>query len=143
MSGVCQLLQVKQSHASIYHPQTDGPVERFNQTLKRKLRYVGDEDGQNWNLLTPHVLFAIRQSPHASTNFTSFKLLFRRRPLDLLNVTMEVCEEQFSPFRITIQHVREMQGCIKKVVPIMCQHMLTIQAEQSHLYNCCAQPQEF
>ncbi|XP_058236610.1 uncharacterized protein LOC131346886 [Hemibagrus wyckioides] len=40
---------------SIYHLQTDGLVERFNQTLKRMLRRVVDEEGRNWDLLLPYV----------------------------------------------------------------------------------------
>ena len=38
MKEVLRLLQVKQLRTSVYHPQTDGLVERFNKTLKRMLK---------------------------------------------------------------------------------------------------------
>lgn len=41
MQDLCQLLQVWRLHTSAYHPQTDGLVKCFNQTLKRMLRHVG------------------------------------------------------------------------------------------------------
>lgn len=80
----------------------------------------------------------IRETPQASAGFTPFKLLFGRRPQGLLDVDV-----QLLPIRTTSEQVREMQECIEKVAPIMCHHMLTVQAEQTRLYNRSAQPQEF
>lgn len=35
MADLCHSLRIKQLRTSIYHPQTDGIVKSFNQTLKR------------------------------------------------------------------------------------------------------------
>ncbi|MGL5224762.1 MAG: DDE-type integrase/transposase/recombinase, partial [Aeromonas sp.] len=67
IAELCRLLKVKQLRTSVYHPQTDGLVERFNQTLKRMLRRVVAEDGRDWDLLLPYVLFGVREVPQAST----------------------------------------------------------------------------
>lgn len=47
LSDVCWLLQVKHIRRSVYHPQTNGLIKRFNQTLKRILRRVVGESGRN------------------------------------------------------------------------------------------------
>lgn len=99
MSDVCQLLQVKQLYTSVYHPQMDGLAERFKQTLKRMLRHIVDEGGQNWDLILPEILFAIWETPQASTGFTPFELLFGRRPQGLLYVTKEAWKEQPFPLQ--------------------------------------------
>jgi transposase InsO family protein len=40
MADLCKMWQVKQLRTSVYHPQTDRMVERFNLTLKSMLRKV-------------------------------------------------------------------------------------------------------
>lgn len=53
MKELCALLKIKQLRTSVYHPQTDGLVERFNKTLKAMLRKAIEEDGRNWDQLIP------------------------------------------------------------------------------------------
>ena len=38
MSQVCELLGIKQLKTSVYHPQTDRLVERYNHTIKNMLK---------------------------------------------------------------------------------------------------------
>ncbi|KAI2652404.1 Retrovirus-related Pol polyprotein [Labeo rohita] len=47
MADLAQLLN--QLCTSVYHPQTDRLVERFNQTLKQMLRRVASEDRRDWD----------------------------------------------------------------------------------------------
>ncbi|KAJ8353788.1 hypothetical protein SKAU_G00213550 [Synaphobranchus kaupii] len=89
MRDLCQLMKVTQLGTSVYHPQTDGLVERFNQTLKKMLKITMEADGRNWDQLLPFVLFAIREVPRASTGFSPFELLYGRRPRGLLDLAKE------------------------------------------------------
>ena len=47
LAELYRLLGVKTIQTSPYHPQTDGLVERFNQTLKEMLRKSAAEDGKD------------------------------------------------------------------------------------------------
>ena len=78
LSEVYNLLLVKTIQTSPYHPQMDGLVERFNQTLKAMLRKVADDEGKDWDKLLPYILFAYREVPQASTGFSPFKLVYGR-----------------------------------------------------------------
>ena len=69
---------MKGLRTSPYHPQTDGLVERFNQTLKEMLRKTASEEGKAWHKLLPYVLFAYREVPQESTGFSPFELVYGR-----------------------------------------------------------------
>lgn len=67
-------------------------------TLKRMLQCVVDEDGRNWDLLLPNILFMVCESPQLSTSIKQFELLSARRLKGLLDVVKEAWEEQTSAF---------------------------------------------
>ncbi|KAI2646137.1 Retrovirus-related Pol polyprotein from transposon 17.6 [Labeo rohita] len=143
MADLCRLLRVKQLRTTVYHPQTDGLVERFNQTLKQMLRRVTAEDKRDWDLLLPYVLFGIREVPQASTGFTPFELLFGRQPHGLLDVAREAWEQQPAPHRTFIEHVHQMRERIDRVMPLVRKHLSKAQQAQQRHYNRAAQPREF
>lgn len=81
-------LGVHQLRASAYHPQTNGAIERWHGVLKAILR-KGDKPEKEWDLLLPYALFASRDTPHGSTNFTPFQLLFGREVRGPISVLRE------------------------------------------------------
>lgn len=92
MADLCWLLQVKYLRTSLYHPQMDGLIKCFNQILKRMLHCVVGEEGWDWDLLLPYVLFAIRETPQASTGFTPSRSSLAD------DIAKEAWEEQPSPY---------------------------------------------
>ena len=87
LAEIYRLVHVKALRTSPYHPQSDGVVEWFNQTLKQMLRRTANEEGKDWDRLLPYVLFAYREVPQESTGFSPFELLYGRKvrgPLDVL-----------------------------------------------------------
>ena len=109
MKDLATLLNIKQLRTSVYHPQTDGLVERFNRTLKSMLKKVIEADGRNWDQLLPYLMFSVREVPQASTGFSPFELLYGRRPRGLLDLARETWEQQPSPHRTIVEHVEEIQ----------------------------------
>ncbi|KAL1260038.1 hypothetical protein QQF64_007865 [Cirrhinus molitorella] len=138
-----KLLKVKHLCTSVYHPQTDGLVERFNKTLKQMLKRVVAEDGRDWDRMLPYVLFGIREVPQASTGFTPFELLFGCQPRGFLDVAKEAWEQQPSPHRSLVEHVHSMRDRIERVMPLVRQHLVESQQDQQWLYDRPAQPREF
>ncbi len=76
LTELYSMLHVRPIRTTPYHPQTDGLVERFNQTLKSMLQKTAKEEGKDWDTLLPYLLFAYREVPQASTGISPFELLY-------------------------------------------------------------------
>ena len=143
LKDLTSLLQIRHLRTSVYHPRTDGLVERFNKTLKSMLKKVMEADGKNWDQLLPHVLFAIREVPQASTGFSPFELLYGRRPRGLLDIARDAWESQPSPHRTVIEHVEQMRGRMAQIWPVVREHLGRAQQAQARVYNRGAQLRTF
>ena len=91
MSGLFQQvmyeLGIKQFRSSAYHPESQGALERFHQTLKNMIRMYCEETEKNWDEGIHLLLFAARDSVQESLGFSPFELVFGhtvRGPLKLL-----------------------------------------------------------
>ena len=90
MSGVFQQvmyeLSIHQYKSSAYHPESQGAIERFHQTLKNMLKTYCHQTGKDWDKGVHLLLFAVRNSAQESFGLSTFELVFGhsvRGPLNL------------------------------------------------------------
>ena len=84
---ICRLFNVKKTHTTPYHPQSDGMVERFNKTLATMLSAYVDEHHADWDEHLPYVMMAYRAAVHETTGTTPNKMMLGREvatPLDIV-----------------------------------------------------------
>lgn len=91
MSGIFQQvmheLGIAQYRSSAYHPQSQGALERWHQTLKNMMRVYCFQTEKDWDEGIHLLLFAARESVQESLGFSPFELVFGhivRGPLKLL-----------------------------------------------------------
>nr|XP_043876803.1 uncharacterized protein LOC122766190 isoform X1 [Solea senegalensis] len=80
-------LGITHSVSSAYHPQSQGALERWHQTLKSMLRKYCHDTGRYWDEGVPFTLFAIREAKQESLGFSPAELVFGhnvRGPLKVL-----------------------------------------------------------
>ncbi len=65
-SQVLTTLNISHRIASAYHPESQGALERFHQTLKAMLRKYCLDTGKDWDEGVPLVLFAVREAVQES-----------------------------------------------------------------------------
>ena len=86
-SQVLKTLGVQHHMSTAYHPESQGALERFHQTMKTMLRTYCHEHQKDWDKGLPLVLFAAREAVQESLGFSPFELIFGhtvRGPLKLL-----------------------------------------------------------
>ena len=86
-------LGVKHLVSSAYHPQSQGCLERFHQTLKTMLTKFCTEFGRDWDEGLQPALYAVRTARQESLGFSPFELMFGRHPREPLRVLHEQWQE--------------------------------------------------
>ena len=97
---MCNLLHIRKTHTTPYHPQGDGLVERLNRTIQTMLTTTITSQAEDWESCLPKVCLAYNTSKHVATGYTPFFLMFGRQPhmpLDIIygvppDYTQEHCE---------------------------------------------------
>ena len=83
---VCRLLGIHKTRITPYHPESDGMVERFNQTLENGLSLFVNDYQTDWDKHIPLLLMAYRTAEHGITKVTPSRMMFGREiklPVDL------------------------------------------------------------
>ncbi|XP_075771602.1 uncharacterized protein LOC142823854 [Pelodiscus sinensis] len=143
MKELCKMLKIHRLRTSVYHPQTDGLVERFNKTLKEMLRRFVLEDPRGWDLMLPSLMFAVREVPQASTGFSPFELLYGRRCRGILDLLKEGWENQASTGRGTVQYITQLREKLSRLGEYARRNLEDAQHRQARYYDANARRREF
>jgi putative transposase len=76
--AIYERLAIRQLTTTSFHPQTNGRIEKFNQTLAKMMTAYCNKSQDLWDKNIQLVVFAYNTSVHAATGYTPFKLLFGR-----------------------------------------------------------------
>ena len=80
ITHLCELYGVQKLRTSPYHAQTNGQVERMNQTIIRMIGKLEEDRKACWSEHLPELLLAYNATCSAVTGYSPYYLLFGRRP---------------------------------------------------------------
>ncbi len=79
-----------------YHPQTNGMIERMNQTLKRKLAIAAEEqhlnlfEGDIWTSLIPAIVFSYNSTKNVMTGHSPHELIYGCNPTFPMDLALNI-----------------------------------------------------
>ena len=125
MREVSRLLSIKQLCCTPYHPQCNGLIESFHSTLKLMLKRLCAERPRDWDRYLSALLFAYREAPHESTQFSPFELLYGRSvrgPMKVLRDLMTK-ENTDAEVKTTYQYVVDLKERLKETCELAHQNL--------------------
>ena len=136
-------LGIQQLKSSAYHPESQGALERFHQTLKNMVRTYCFDPGKDWDEGIHLLLFAIRESVQESLGFSPFELVFGhnvRGPLKLLKE--KILSEDTTPLNL-LQYVSGFKHKLSKVCEIAKSNLKSSQTKMKMRYDLTAKERKF
>ncbi|CAF0939234.1 unnamed protein product [Rotaria sordida] len=72
-------LGVTHSYSTVYHPQTNEQIERFNATMDKKIAALRNGRRTKWAEILQFFIFDYNTSVHATTKQTPFEIMHGRQ----------------------------------------------------------------
>ena len=134
ISNLCELYGVQKLRTLPYHAQTNGQVERMNQTIIRMIGKLEEDKKARWSEHLPEMLAAYNGTRSAVTGYSPYFLLFGRKsrmPVDYLFPTLHD-----SPHQAKMEvSVAAMQKRLKEAFTVA-RHLTSQEAaRQRHYYD--------
>ena len=147
MSGIFQQvmyeLGIKQYKSSAYHPESQGALERFHQTLKNMIRSYCFDTEKDWDEGIHLLLFAVRESVQESLGFSPFELVFGhtvRGPLKLLKE--KFLSDDDSSLNL-LQYVSDFKNRLSKACDAVQSNLKSAQSKMKIRYDENAKDRNF
>ena len=147
MSGIFQQvmfeLGIKQLTSSAYHPESQGALERFHQTLKNMIHSYCFDTEKDWDEGIHLLLFAVRESVQESLGFSPFELVFGhtvRGPLKLLKE--KFLSDEDSKLNL-LEYVSRFRDRLSSACDLLRHNLQTAQSEMKFRYDKCTRQRHF
>ena len=133
---------VKQQLSSVYHPESQGVLERFHSTLKKMLTKYCNTQGKDWDEGVPLMLFAIREAPQESLGCSPNEILFGRDISGPLKLFYQSLLHDHNEQDLTV-YVSKLKGKLSSISKFVKENLLSAQDKMKVTYDRNTQERVF
>ena len=128
---LCEVMDIKKTRTTPYHPMGNGCVERYNRTLLNMLGTLEPSKKADWKKYIPSLVYAYNCTKHETTKISPFELMFGRKPRLPIDSVFEAAQiETATASRTTKEYAEELRDRMKATRDIVKQHMMQAQLKQ-------------
>lgn len=140
---ILQTFNIQHALSSSYHPESQGALERWHQTLKSMLRKYSLETGKSWDEGVPFMLFAARDAVQESLRFSPAELVFGHTPRSPLKSLQETLLRYKSGEENSLDFVHKFRERLHHANTIAKKNLLATQNAMKSQYDRSAVPRRF
>eukprot|EP00920_Eleutheroschizon_duboscqi_P015194 GHVT01035143.1.p1 GENE.GHVT01035143.1~~GHVT01035143.1.p1 ORF type:complete len:287 (+),score=9.42 GHVT01035143.1:811-1671(+) len=129
---VCELIGTTRTTTTPYHPQSNGQVERANQTLQNMLKSICTETKRDWADVAGLTADVYRVAQHDMTGYTPNRMLFGRENAISLDVIYGQADR---PMACCTDYVEWLSGTLNYTHEEARRHMATKLRTQKSYYD--------
>uniref|UniRef100_A0A8C1PH44 Gypsy retrotransposon integrase-like protein 1 n=1 Tax=Cyprinus carpio TaxID=7962 RepID=A0A8C1PH44_CYPCA len=127
-------LDINHQLSSDYHPESQGVIERFHQTLKTMLRSYCVETGKDWDEGLPFLLFAVRETVQESLGYSPAELVFGHVVRGPLKLSEQLLTEHPTPVAIP-DYVQSLRQRLQSIREVAVKHLEMAQGKMKARYD--------
>ncbi|GFU16415.1 retrovirus-related Pol polyprotein from transposon 412 [Trichonephila clavipes] len=133
---------IKVTRSSVSHPQSNA-VERVHRTIKRVIKALCVESGEDWEEVLPLALFSLRTVAHESTGFSPTELVMGKNLRTPQTLVYEEWMEEGNTSQSVVEYILQLNNRLKRCQDIAITRMKECQLKRKTWYDRDAVERKF
>ncbi|GFX16311.1 retrovirus-related Pol polyprotein from transposon 412 [Trichonephila clavipes] len=133
---------IKVTRSSVSHPQSNA-VERVHRTIKRVIKALCVESGEDWEGVLPLALFSLRTVAHESTGFSLTELVMGKNLRTPQTLVYEEWMEEGNTSQSVVEYILQLNNRLKRCQDIAITRMKECQVKRKTWYDRDAVERKF
>ncbi|GFW55496.1 hypothetical protein TNCV_118801 [Trichonephila clavipes] len=125
---------IKVTRSSVSHPQSNA-VERVHRTIKRVIKALCVESGEDWEGVLPLALFSLRTVAHESTGFSPTELVMGKNLRTPQTLVYEEWMEEGNTSQSVVEYILQLNNRLKRCQDIAITRMKECQLKRKTWYD--------
>ncbi|GFU65671.1 retrovirus-related Pol polyprotein from transposon 17.6 [Trichonephila clavipes] len=133
---------IKVTRSSVSHPQSNA-VERVHRTIKRVIKALCVESGEDWEGVLPLALFSLRTVAHESTGFSPTELVMGKNLRTPQTLVYKEWMEEGNTSQSVVEYILQLNNRLKRCQDIAITRMKECQLKRKTWYDRDAVERKF